>query len=371
MQEMAGKFCGGQEEDMNTIIAAVAGGITEKEPSQALEEASEILKQGGLVAFPTETVYGLGGDALNPAASEKIYAAKGRPSDNPLIVHIAREEDLQRLARDVPEAAYKLMDVFWPGPVTMIFHKQPVVPDSTTGGLDTVAVRMPSHPVAYELIRRSGVMIAAPSANSSGRPSPTTAGHVKEDLNGRIDMILDGGDCQYGIESTILDMTGAVPAILRPGYITREMLEEVVGEVAVDPGIAGNTGHIRPKAPGMKYTHYAPKGIMYIVEGDSPKGVIRCINRMVKERQAAGCRVGVLATRYNALAYEADEVIIIGDKGDERMISANLYRTLREFDARKVDYIYSESFAGSGLGTAIMNRLMKAAGHRVIQAPGV
>lgn len=356
---------------MNTIIAAVDSGITEEEPNQDLELASEILKKGGLVAFPTETVYGLGGDALNPDASRKIYSAKGRPSDNPLIVHIADETDLQKIAKDIPEAAYKLMDVFWPGPMTMIFHKKPIVPDSTTGGLDTVAVRMPSHNVAYELIRRSGVMIAAPSANTSGRPSPTMASHVREDMEGKIDMIIDGGDCRYGIESTIIDMTGDVPTILRPGYITREMLEDVIGKVEVDPAILGEAAHVRPKAPGMKYTHYAPKGIMYIVEGESSNSVIRCINRMVKERQMAGCKVGVLATRYNAMAYEADEVIVIGDKKDELMISSNLYRTLREFDARGVDYIYSESFAGSGLGTAIMNRLIKAAGHRVIQAPSV
>lgn len=356
---------------MNTIIAAVDSGITEEELNPDLEKASEILRQGGLVAFPTETVYGLGGDALNPKASEKIYAAKGRPSDNPLIVHIAKEEDLERIARDIPESAYELMDVFWPGPLTLIFHKQSIVPDSTTGGLDTVAVRMPSHNVAYELIRRSGIMIAAPSANSSGRPSPTTAGHVREDLDGKIDMILDGGNCQYGIESTIVDLTGEIPMILRPGYITREMLEEVIGDVAVDPGLINDEENVRPKAPGMKYTHYAPKGILSIVEGDSAEMVVQSINRLVRERQAAGCRVGVLATGGNASAYKADEVIIIGDKSDELMISANLYRTLREFDARGVDYIYSESFAGSSLGTAIMNRLMKAAGHRVIRASDV
>lgn len=356
---------------MNTILAAVDSGITEEEQNPDLEKASEILRQGGLVAFPTETVYGLGGDALNPKASEKIYAAKGRPSDNPLIVHIAEEKDLERIAKDIPEAAYRLMDIFWPGPLTLIFHKRSIVPDSTTGGLDTVAVRMPSHNVAYELIRRSGVMLAAPSANSSGRPSPTTAEHVREDLDGKIDMILDGGGCQYGIESTIVDLTGEIPMILRPGYITREMLEEVVGAVAVDPGITDKEEHVRPKAPGMKYTHYAPKGILSIVEGDSAEGVVHCINRLVKERQTAGCRVGVLATELNASAYEADEVIIIGDKSDELMISANLYRTLREFDARRVDYIYSESFAGSGLGTAIMNRLIKAAGHRLIRAVDV
>lgn len=356
---------------MDTIIATVNSSITEEEPNSVLEMATEILNRGGLVAFPTETVYGLGGDALNAEASKKIYAAKGRPSDNPLIVHIADEADLERIARDIPEAAYELADVFWPGPMTMIFHKQPVVPDSTTGGLDTVAVRMPSHRVAYELIRRSGVLIAAPSANASGRPSPTSVVHVKEDLDGKIEMIIDGGDCQYGIESTIIDMTGEVPTILRPGFITKEMIEDVIGEVAMDPGLSGFLSNVKPKAPGMKYMHYAPKGMMYIVEGESHKSIIRCINRMVKERQAAGYRVGVLATRYNAMAYEADEVIVVGNKEDEQMISANLYRSLREFDARGIDYIYSESFSGSGLGTAIMNRLIRAAGHRVIQAPSI
>lgn len=354
---------------MNTIMATVESNITEEEPSLALEQAAEILKQGGLVAFPTETVYGLGGNALCREASEKIYAAKGRPSDNPLIVHIAKEEDLEKLAKEIPRAAYKLMDVFWPGPMTMIFRKRSLVPGSTTGGLDTVAVRMPSHNVAYELIRRSGILIAAPSANLSGRPSPTSAAHVREDLEGRIDMILDGGDCRYGIESTIVDMTGAVPMILRPGYITKEMLEEVIGTVAVDPGISGACSDVRPKAPGMKYTHYAPRGTMYIVEGDSSNDVIQYINHLVKERQTAGSRVGVLATSDNLSSYEADEVLAVGERSDEVMISSQLYRTLREFDARGVDYIYSESFAGSGLGTAIMNRLLKAAGQRVIRVP--
>lgn len=356
---------------MNTILATVKSCITEEELNQDLERAAEILKNGGLVAFPTETVYGLGGDALNPEAAKKIYEAKGRPSDNPLIVHIAKEEDVERIARDIPEAAYKLMDVFWPGPMTMIFRKKSLVPDSTTGGLDTVAVRMPSHSVAYELIRRSGVLIAAPSANLSGRPSPTAASHVKEDLKGRIDMIIDGGECQYGIESTILDMTGDTPVILRPGFITSEMLESVIGQVEVDPAVIEPIGDVRPKAPGMKYTHYAPKGQMYIVEGEDNDSVIHCINRLVRERQAEGCRVGVLATQHNSLSYEADEVIVVGDRSDEVMISSHLYGSLREFDERGVEYIYSESFAGGRLGTAIMNRLLKAAGYRVIQASSI
>lgn len=226
-----------------------------------MEKAGEILKSGGLVAFPTETVYGLGGDALNPEASAKIYAAKGRPSDNPLIVHIADMEALKVLASEVPEKAKLLADRFWPGPLTMIMPKSDAVPYATTGGLDTVAIRMPSHPTAYELIRSSGVYIAAPSANTSGRPSPTTAQHVYEDLNGRIDMIIDSGKVDIGLESTIVDLTGEIPTILRPGYITRAMLEEVVGPVTIDKAILAEheDPNLRPKAPGMKYKHYAPE----------------------------------------------------------------------------------------------------------------
>ncbi len=352
---------------MNTKVAVINSNIAGEEESQVLEDAANILKAGGLVAFPTETVYGLGGDALNPEASQKIYAAKGRPSDNPLIVHIANETDLQIIAKNIPDSAYKLMDVFWPGPMTLIFQKQDIVPDSTTGGLPTVAVRMPSHNVAFELIRRSGVMIAAPSANTSGRPSPTSAAHVCEDLEGKIDMILDGGDCQYGIESTIVDMTGTVPMILRPGYITKKMLSDVVGKVTVDPAVGKAASSAHPKAPGMKYTHYAPKGKMYIVEGSSPDRVIQHINSLTLKHRREGVKTGVLATERNAVFYRADEVIVIGAREDELMISSNLYRTLREFDTRGVDYIYSESFAGTGLGSAIMNRLMKAAGYRIIQ----
>lgn len=243
----------------------------ENRRSEVMEKAGEILKSGGLVAFPTETVYGLGGDALNPEASAKIYAAKGRPSDNPLIVHIADMEALKVLASEVPEKAKLLADRFWPGPLTMIMPKSDAVPYATTGGLDTVAIRMPSHPTAYELIRSSGVYIAAPSANTSGRPSPTTAQHVYEDLNGRIDMIIDSGKVDIGLESTIVDLTGEIPTILRPGYITRAMLEEVVGPVTIDKAILAEheDPNLRPKAPGMKYKHYAPKGDLVIVEGKS------------------------------------------------------------------------------------------------------
>ena len=261
----------------------------ENRRSEVMEKAGEILKSGGLVAFPTETVYGLGGDALNPEASAKIYAAKGRPSDNPLIVHIADMEALKVLASEVPEKAKLLADRFWPGPLTMIMPKSDAVPYATTGGLDTVAIRMPSHPTAYELIRSSGVYIAAPSANTSGRPSPTTAQHVYEDLNGRIDMIIDSGKVDIGLESTIVDLTGEIPTILRPGYITRAMLEEVVGPVTIDKAILAEheDPNLRPKAPGMKYKHYAPKGDLVIVEGKK-QAVAEMINYLTKMDAESG-----------------------------------------------------------------------------------
>jgi len=252
----------------------------------ALKEAGEIIRAGGLVAFPTETVYGLGADAMNSEAAAKIYAAKGRPSDNPLIVHIADMEQVDQLAENVPEQARKIMEAFWPGPLTVILNKKETVPDGTTGGLKTVAVRMPSHPDARALIRESGRMIAAPSANTSGRPSPTTALHVLEDMDGKIPMILDGGPVGIGIESTIVDMTGEVPMILRPGYITKAMLESVVGTVQVDPAVAGRQmpKNVVAKAPGMKYRHYAPKGQLTLVEGDAGK-VIEKINQLAQEKK--------------------------------------------------------------------------------------
>ena len=290
---------------------------------EELEEACRILQKGGLVAFPTETVYGLGGDAMYSEASAKIYAAKGRPSDNPLIVHIADMDALEDIAQSVPEAAVKLADHFWPGPLTMIFPKKEAVPKSTTGGLETVAVRMPSHPVARALIRESGVYIAAPSANTSGRPSPTKAEHVKEDLDGRIDMILDGGAVGIGLESTIVDLSTGVPTILRPGYITGEMLEDVLGEVQVDPAILSQkmNPNIVAKAPGMKYRHYAPKGQMTIIEGDTGK-VVDEINRLVKEKTDEGCSVAVIATEETKDAYACANVRSVGSRATEGSIAA-------------------------------------------------
>ncbi len=305
---------------------------------------------------------------MHPEASAKIYAAKGRPSDNPLIVHIADMDALEDIAQSVPEAAVKLADHFWPGPLTMIFPKKEAVPKSTTGGLETVAVRMPSHPVARALIRESGVYIAAPSANTSGRPSPTKAEHVKEDLDGRIDMILDGGAVGIGLESTIVDLSTGVPTILRPGYITGEMLEDVLGEVQVDPAILSQkmNPNIVAKAPGMKYRHYAPKGQMTIIEGDTGK-VVDEINRLVKEKTDEGCSVAVIATEETKDAYACANVRSVGSRATEGSIAAGLYDILREMDHIGAEYIYAESFEKDTLGKAIMNRMLKAAAYHVIK----
>lgn len=332
-----------------------------------LERACRVLESGGLVAFPTETVYGLGGNALSSDAAKKIYQAKGRPSDNPLIVHIGKEEDLYRVARKVDDRAKKLIAAFWPGPLTLIFHKSQVVPESTTGGLKTVAVRMPSHPVALALIRNSGVLIAAPSANASGRPSPTRASHVQEDLLGRIDMIVDGGQVGIGIESTIVDMTEEVPVILRPGYITREMLEEVVGRVQVDPALlaAEPQKDIVAKAPGMKYRHYAPKGQLIIVEG-ALENVVPFVNKKLEEHEGRGEVVAVIATEESKVQYRTRQVYSIGSRKTEGSIAAGLYDILRQMDAVGAEYIYAESFQGDRLGAAIMNRMLKAAGYHKI-----
>lgn len=334
--------------------------------TEKIEKAAILLQKGELVAFPTETVYGLGADALRSEASKKIYAAKGRPSDNPLIVHISKWEDLVYIAKDVPPEAKMLSDAFWPGPLTMIVNKNEKVPYETTGGMDTVAVRMPSHPVALELIRRSGCLVAAPSANTSGRPSPTKAEHVAEDLNGRIPMILDGGEVGIGIESTIIDLTEEIPMILRPGYITKEMLEEVIGEVRTDPGIIDAASLVKPKAPGMKYRHYAPKADLQVVCGEEEK-VILAINRRTEQLQKEGRKVGVIATDETMNRYNANRVVSIGARTDEEAIARHLYGLLREFDATGVEAIFSESFSSTGMGQAIMNRLLKAAGHQMIE----
>lgn len=368
---------------------------------EELLPAARILRQGGLVAFPTETVYGLGGNALDAQASKKIYAAKGRPSDNPLIAHVSCTAEVTPLVRDIPEAGRKLMEAFWPGPLTIIFPKSDIVPYETTGHLDTVAIRMPLDPVANRLIALAGVPVAAPSANTSGRPSPTTADHVWQDMNGRIDMVIDGGPVGIGLESTIVDVSGPVPTILRPGAITMEMLQEVLGEVAVDPAILGPMASgARPKAPGMKYKHYAPKADLTLVEPGQPASVparsaapaatnpvpaapavspgiaaplspatltrmTTRVRQLAEEKLAEGLKVGIICTDESKSSYPAGLVRSIGSRNSQESVAHNLYAVLREFDDLGVDCIFSESFSEDHLGQAIMNRLSKAAGYKI------
>ena len=329
--------------------------------SLIIEKAGGIIKKGGLVAFPTETVYGLGGDALNPDSSKKIYEAKGRPSDNPLIVHIYRLEDLYKIVEEVPAKAEKIMDAFWPGPLTLIFKKKDIVPKETTGGLDTVAVRFPIHPTAMAFIEAAGGFVAAPSANLSGRPSPTLAKYVCEDLNGRVDMIIDGGNIPIGLESTIVDMTSEIPQILRPGFVSKEMLEEVIGEVGVDPTLLDVNCKDRPKAPGMRYRHYAPKADMTIVRGEGER-VVAKINELGQNNK--GCTV--LCVREHESMYPGLNLKVVGSEKDNEEIAANLYKVLRECDDENVSVILSESFSDKGIGSAVMNRLIKAAGHKIM-----
>lgn len=356
---------------MKTIIEKVdKTQLNSEESIRVTEKAGEILRKGGLAAFPTETVYGLGADGLNEEAAGKIYAAKGRPSDNPLIIHITDMESLKKIAKNIPETALRIAEKYWPGPLTMIFEKTDAVPYGTTGGLDTVAVRMPCDGIAAAVIRAGGGFIAAPSANTSGRPSPTEARHVKEDLDGRIDMIVDGGPVDIGVESTILDMTAVPPMILRPGAVTKEMLEELVGEICVDRAVIASHSKERPKAPGMKYRHYAPRAELSIVEGEA-EAVISVINHTAAQKALEGFKVGIIGTDETFKRYKGGVVKSIGTRMDEAAIANHLYRILREFDDERVDYIFSEAFPTGGIGSAVMNRLLKAAGHHVIYASGL
>ena len=348
---------------------------------QVLREAGEIIKNGGLVAFPTETVYGLGANGLDEEAAKKTYAAKGRPCDNPLIIHIARWEDLSAITKNLPEVAEVLGRHFWPGPFTMILEKSERVPHGTTGGLETVAVRMPENAIARELIMAAGGYVSAPSANLSGKPSPTCGDHVMTDLYGSIEMVLDGGVVTIGIESTILDLTVTPPAILRPGKITKGEIEEVIGSV-VEITSEGSEGEgeqtdpkelkapkvsTGPKAPGTKYRHYAPDGVMQIVEGELFEEVA-AISLFAREKVEAGYKVGIIASAETAASYPQGIVKNLGSRTDEETIARNLYRILREFNEEEVAYIYSESFPVEGYGGAIQNRLNKAAGQARLMA---
>lgn len=333
---------------------------------EAINEAANVIKKGGLVAFPTETVYGLGANALDEASVKKIFEAKGRPQDNPLIIHVA-DKNINKYAKEVPNIANKLIDTFWPGPLTVILKKSDIVPSVTSAGLDTIGIRMPYTIIALELIKASGVPIAAPSANISGRPSPTDFQRCIEDLNGRVDYILGGEESKVGLESTIVDCTVNPPCILRPGAITLEMLRTINDSIYIDASIMNKPKEdLKPKAPGMKYRHYAPKAKLKIIQGDFEK-TIEKINEMVLNYIDENLKVGIMATDESLPYYKVGEVISLGSRENLQEIAKNLFETLRTFDDKNVDIIISESFIREGLGIAIMNRLTKAAGFDIIK----
>ena len=367
---------------MNTKIYRLDGyirtGKLTTEDLEKLAEAAAILAGGGLVAFPTETVYGLGGNALSPEAAAKIYAAKGRPSDNPLIVHIASMEELEPLVSAVPEGAARLAARYWPGPMTMIFPKSGIVPDETTGGLSTVAVRYPSHPAANALIRMAGVPVAAPSANRSGRPSTTKAAHCVEDLDGRVDAIIDGGDSDIGLESTIIDVTGTHPQLLRPGAVTLEMIEETLHDkVTEDAALLGPLGaEVRPKAPGMKYRHYAPKAPMILVTGEDENRVAEEMLRQILKKKEEGRKTALICSgaclerirQLSGNSIEEDTVIrCIADREAQEQWAHELFESLREMDETDAEFIIAEGCSEQQLGRAIMNRMKKAAAWQIIE----
>jgi L-threonylcarbamoyladenylate synthase len=346
---------------MKTFQWIVDKGVDNLGTCPQISQAAHFLQQNEVVAFPTETVYGLGANAKSDEAVQKIYEAKGRPSDNPLIVHIASKDQLEEIVADIPKQAQQLMNAFWPGPLTIIFYKKDgVLSEKVTAGLNTVAVRMPDHPVALSLIRCAGLPIAAPSANRSGKPSPTTAKHVWNDLNGRIAGLIDGGETGVGVESTVVDCTGSVVQILRPGGITKEQLEEVVGKVEVDPTL--KTGIGTPKSPGMKYAHYAPDAPLFLLDGDR-----EWIQQWIHNKRNEGLKVGVLTTEEHVADYRADVVLACGQREDLATVAASLYDTLRTFDEFGVDMIVSEVFPTEGVGLAIMNRLLKAASYQYLK----
>ena len=346
---------------MNTRIIKID---EENMDKKEIQEAAKILKEGGLVAFPTETVYGIGANALNQNAVLNIFKAKGRPSDNPLIVHIAFHEDVYKYASHVPQTALKLMKAFWPGPLTLIFKKKEPVSDFITGGLNTVAIRLPSHPIAHSLIAEADLPIAAPSANLSGKPSPTIAQHVIEDLKGKVDMIIDGGRAVIGLESTVLDLSGDQPVLLRPGAITKDMLEEQIGPILMPTKRDSDENSI-PKSPGMKYKHYAPKGQLTIVYGEVKKAV-EYINACVLEKEGQQIKTAVITTKEDAKLYCCQNICVIGKQERHHEIAANLFKILRQMDALSIEFIYVRAFSEEDMGMAIMNRLIKASGNHII-----
>lgn len=331
-----------------------------------LKEAAAIIKSGGVVAFPTETVYGLGANGLDEEAVRKIYIAKGRPSDNPLILHIGEIDQLQAIVETVPDSAIKCIEKFWPGPLTIILKRKKQVPDIITAGLDTVAVRMPENSIARALINLSKLPIAAPSANLSGRPSPTSGEHVVEDMLGKIDMIIDGGNTGIGLESTILDLSTDIPTILRPGAVTLEDLKSIIPQVVEDG--ANLKADIIPKSPGQKYRHYAPRGEMIVFTGEM-EAVILEIQEYSSIERAGGKKVGIMATDETQHQYRGEALIVrtLGTRMDKKTIATSLFNILREFDSLDVDIILAEGVELDDIGLAIMNRMMKASGGKIIK----
>jgi L-threonylcarbamoyladenylate synthase len=328
-----------------------------------VRRAAELLRRGGLVAFPTETVYGLGADATQDQAVSSIFAAKGRPSDNPLIIHLGHASQLAGWVSEIPPAARRLAEAFWPGPLTLVLPHRGNISPRVTAGLPTVAVRVPGHPVARALILEAGVPVAAPSANRSGRPSPTEGKHVWEDLAGRIDALLDAGPAGVGVESAVVDVTGETPVLLRPGGVSLEELSRIAGQIEVDPGLAGESA--APRSPGMKYRHYAPKGEMWLVPGET-KDARERIGRLIQEARQKGRRVGVLTTEENQSFYSADVVVACGKRSDPASVARALYAALRRFDEERVDLIFAETFPEEGLFHSVMNRLRKAADGKMM-----
>lgn len=349
-----------------------------KDWDMQLDYAAQVLRSGGLVAFPTETVYGLGANALDDKAVEGIYRAKGRPADNPLIIHITNTDSVKELADSIPFVAPVLMETFWPGPLTLVMPRSKNVPDIITAGLDTVAIRMPSHPIAAALINKAGVPVAAPSANSSGRPSPTLAKHVIEDLSGKVDVIIDGGISKVGVESTVLDITVTPPMILRPGGVTLEQLRSVLGAVSWDHASVGThsgapsaASHSTPKSPGMKYKHYSPKAALLLLQGN-PERVASEISRRAALYHREGTSIGILNTDETASMYEPSlyafcKILSLGSRENPESLASNLFRCLREFDEKSVEMIMAETPDANGIGQAVMNRLLKAAGGNIIK----
>lgn len=347
-------------EGIHTNVWYVDGNVDSEKCYPHIKEAAQLLKQNEVIAFPTETVYGLGGNALSMGAVAKIFEAKGRPADNPLIVHVASRPHVEKLVTRIPKHADQLMNAFWPGPLTIVLPGGQSVASNVTAGLDTVAIRMPDHPVALAILKEANLPLAAPSANLSGKPSPTSAKHVIHDLNGRIAGVVDGGSTGVGLESTVVDCSGDVVTILRPGGVTKEQLEEVVGEVKIDPALSDD-GH-QPKSPGVKYKHYAPTAPVTLVDGS-----YSFIQQIVDKRRAEGLKVGVLATEESKELLNGDVVIPCGSKEELITVANRLYDVLRKFDESNVDEIYSEVFTHEGVGAAVMNRLTKAANNRIIK----